>query len=86
MKTGFKDPIECKVKEKKEKSPWNFDCPQYDQRTSCFVNAGTHHGVGYTQPVGREGNPKSSTDMLPKGNVKTLETYAYGKESEIQEG
>lgn len=85
MKTGFKNPIASKVKEKKEKSPWNFDAPQYDQRTSCFVSAGTHYGVGYKQPVGRMENPKESAETLPKGKVTTLPTYNYGRDAEIQE-
>jgi hypothetical protein len=71
MKTGFKDPIAKKVKEKTMKSPWNFEQPPYDERTSCFINAGSHQGVGYRQPVGSHGGPKSS-DMIPKGRVNTL--------------
>ena len=35
-------------------SPWDFSCPPYDQRSSIFMNAGTHHGVGKRQPVGTE--------------------------------
>jgi hypothetical protein len=73
MKSGFKDPIAVK-EGKKIKSPWNFDAPSYDERTSCFVNAGTNYGVGHKQPVGRQGNPKSEVDVLPKGRVKTMET------------
>ena len=72
MKTGFNDPI--KVKEgKKMKSPWNFDCPDYDERTSCYVNTGSHYGVGHRQPVGHEGNPKSTSPCLPRGKVNTME-------------
>lgn len=73
MKTGFKDPIAVK-EGKKIKSPWNFDQPPYDERSSCYLNAGTDYGVGHKQPVGRMGNPKSSVDVLPKGRVKTMET------------
>jgi hypothetical protein len=86
MKTGFKDPIASKVKEKKQKSPWNYDAPQYDQRSSCYVNAGTHYGTGYKQPVGHEGNPKSEASILPKGRVNTLNLYNDGRDAEIQEG
>lgn len=51
MKTGFKDAL--KVKEGKNvKSPWNYECPPYDERSSCFVNAGTNYGVGHKTPVG----------------------------------
>jgi hypothetical protein len=86
MKTGFDDPIKCKVKEKKIKTPWNFDAPQYDQRSSCFVNAGTNHGVGYNQPVGHSGNPKSTAKTLPFERVATMKLDVYGKDAEIQEG
>ena len=58
MKKGFNDPIAKNGSQKKMKSPWNFDCPEYDERTSCFVNAGSHYGVGHRQPVGHHGNPK----------------------------
>lgn len=71
MKTGFKDPIEVK-EGKKIKSPWSFDCPPYDERSSCYVNAGSHYGVGHNQPVGHKGDPKSSSPVLPKGQVKTM--------------
>lgn len=69
MKTGFKETNPA-PKEKSMKSPWNFDCPQYDQRSSCFVNAGSHYGIGKKQPVGHEGNPKQ--EGVPRGRVGTL--------------
>ena len=72
MKSGFKDPIAVK-ENKKMKSPWDFTCPDYDERSSCYVNAGTHYGVGHNQPVGHEGNPKTSSPALPQGRVKTME-------------
>ena len=72
MKTGFNDPI--KVKEGKSmKSPWDFTCPDYDERSSCYVNAGSHYGVSHKQPVGHEGNPKNMSPVLPKGRVNTME-------------
>jgi hypothetical protein len=84
MKSGFKDPIAVK-EGKKIKSPWNFDCPPYDQRTSCYVNAGSHYGVGHKQPVGRVGNPKVEVSVLPKGKVKTMETdYIPRKNLDIE--
>lgn len=76
MKTGFNDPI--KVKEGKHiKAPWNFDCPPYDERSSCYVNAGSHYGVGHNQPVGHSGNPKKDSPCLPKNrnSVDTMKTY-----------
>lgn len=73
MKSGFKD--RAAIKEgKKINSPWNFDCPPYDERTSCFVNAGTNYGVGHRQPVGHKGDPKQRVDVLPYGRQKPMET------------
>lgn len=78
-KSGFADPIrikdqneECKP-EDGVKSPWDFRCPQYDQRSSNFINAGTHYGVGHRQPIGHTGNPKRVVDVLPQGRMNTLQ-------------
>jgi hypothetical protein len=77
-KSGFKDPTAIKKQEPKDKpvdgkrSPWDYRCPQYDERSSCFINAGTHYGVGHRQPVGHEGNPKDVVDVLPRGKVNTM--------------
>lgn len=79
MKTGFNDPAKIKRQEPKNRpeegkeSPWDFTCPSYDERSSCFVNAGTKYGVGHRQPVGHEGNPKDRVDTLPYGRPNTLE-------------
>lgn len=68
----FNDPIKPKEKIPKptpkdsKNSPWDFRCPDYDERSSCFVNAGTEYGVGHRQPVGHEGNPKSTAETLPR--------------------
>jgi len=78
MKSGFSDPDRIKTQKPEDKpkdgknSPWDFRCPQYDQRSSSFVNAGTHYGVGINQPVGHEGNPKTSSPVLPMGRVNTM--------------
>lgn len=75
----MKDPI-ARPKGKRINSPWNFDCPPYDERTSCYVDAGSHYGVGHKQPVGHEGNPKMRVPTLPYGRVKTMEVaYAPPK-------
>lgn len=77
-RSGFSDPARIKYQKEKEEpkngknSPWDFRCPQYDQRSSNFVNAGTHYGVGINQPIGHEGNPKSRVDVLPYGRVNTM--------------
>lgn len=78
-KSGFSDPImikdqneECKPEDGKN-SPWDFRCPQYDQRSSNFINAGTHYGVGHKQPIGHTGNPKRVVDVLPQGRMNTLQ-------------
>ena len=74
MKTGFADPIKIKTQKPNDKpvdgknTPWDFTCPQYDQRSSCYVNAGTDYGVGHKQPVGHKDNPKSSVDVLPRNS------------------
>lgn len=71
MKTGFKDPLEVK-NDKKMKSPWDYTQPEYDERSSCYVNAGSHYGVGHKQPVGHKDNPKAKSPMLPQGRVNTM--------------
>ncbi len=77
-KSGFSDPI--KIKEQREedkpvdgkKSPWDFRCPQYDQRSSNFINAGTHYGSCHKQPIGHMGNPSTKAACLPMDGVKTM--------------
>jgi len=39
--------------------------PPYDQRSGCFWQAGTDHGVGKAQPVGKESI--SQTYGVPRG-------------------
>lgn len=81
MKTGFKDPAAIKSQKPEDKpingrnSPWDHRCPQYDQRSSYYVNAGTDYSVGHKQPVGHEGAAKSKVDTLPFGRVDTLNLY-----------
>ena len=83
-KSGFSDP--ARIKEQREinkpeegkKSPWDFRCPQYDQRSSNFVNAGTHYGVGINQPVGHTGNPKRTVPCLPMGDIQTMRVDERG--------
>jgi len=52
-------------KDRKIKSPWDFTCPEYDQRSSVFVEAGTNYGVGKKNPVGHEGNPRYKDEKIP---------------------
>jgi hypothetical protein len=66
-KTGFPTPTEPKKSTHTLRNPWDFSCPCYDERTSNFINAGTHQGVGKKQPIGHEGTPKSRVDVLPYG-------------------
>lgn len=79
MKSGFKDPAAIKSQKPQDKpkegkkSPWDFTCPQYDERSSCFVNAGTSYGVGHKQPVGKSGTPVSRVPTMPFGRVSTME-------------
>jgi hypothetical protein len=80
----FKDPIKIKNQRPEDKpkdgknSPWDFRCPQYDQRSSNFVNAGTHYGVGIKQPVGHKGDPKTRVDVLPFGRPETMRVDEKG--------
>lgn len=66
---------------KKIVSPWDFTQPEYDQRSSCFINAGSHHGVGKPQPVGTKKHSDSGpvpltdkkgmeVDEVPRKNLK----------------
>lgn len=78
MKTGFenrqKNNTENPAYKPKDgkNAPWDFRCPQYDQRSSYFVKAGRDFGVAKCQPIGHEGGPKQRVDCLPYGKVKTL--------------
>jgi hypothetical protein len=78
-KSGFDDPIRIRNQNKEcqpqdgVKSPWDFRCPPYDQRSSNFINAGTHYGVGRNQPVGHPGNPKPVVSVLPRTRVNTMQ-------------
>ena len=70
-KSHFSDPLKIKDQiqecepENGVNSPWDFRCPQYDQRSSNFLNAGTHYGVGVNQPVGHKGDPKQFVPAMP---------------------
>lgn len=50
---------------KKIKAPWNLTQPSYDDRSSCYVNVGSHYGVGKTQPIGSK--TASNRSPIPKG-------------------
>ncbi len=83
-RSGFSDPIRIKEQNPRDqpkdgiRSPWDFTCPQYDQRSSNFVNAGTHYGVGHNNPVGHKGDPKVRVDTMPFGRPATLEVDEVG--------
>lgn len=83
-KSGFADPARIKEQNKQDQpkdsvnSPWDFRCPQYDQRSSNFINAGTHYGIGLRQPVGHKGNPKTVVDVLPQTRRDTLQNDDLG--------
>jgi hypothetical protein len=84
MKSGFNDPIAIKNQKPqnspkdKGKSPWNWEAPEYDQRSSCFINAGTHYGVGHKAPVGHEGPAKQRVPTMPFGRPTTMQTDEVG--------
>lgn len=83
-KSGFADPVRIKEQNPKDKpvdgvkSPWDFRCPQYDQRSSNFVNAGSHYGIAHRQPVGHQGNPKAVVDVLPRTRKNTTQDDDLG--------
>lgn len=80
MKTGFPNKIEG-PKGKDKKSPWDYRCPSYDERTSCYVNTGFHNGIGHRNPVGHNGKVKQRVPSLPFGMVSTMQTaYAPPKQ------
>lgn len=83
MKTGFKEVVKLETKPKNIKSPWNFDAPPYDKRSSCFVSAGTDHGVGHKNPVGTMG--KTTKYDIPLGKVKTLDVYSHGQSVQVED-
>ena len=80
----FHEPNAIKYEKEKEmpkdgkNSPWDFRCPHYDQRTSSFINAGTHYGTAMKQPVGHEGNPKQRAPCLPFGRIDTMRVDEEG--------
>jgi hypothetical protein len=83
-RTGFADRDRIKEQNKMDnpkdsfKSMWDFRCPQYDQRSSNFVNAGTHYGIAMKQPIGHEGNPKEVVAALPRHRMNTLQDDDLG--------
>lgn len=70
-KSHFADPIKIKTQREEDKpkdgknSPWDYRCPQYDQRSSNFINAGTNYGIGQASPIGHKGNPTKTASTLP---------------------
>lgn len=85
MKSHFKEPNAIKKQDPKDhpvdgvKTPWDYRCPQYDQRTSCFVNAGTHYGEAHRQPVGGPSSHKNMTQgVIPFGRHATMKVDEVG--------
>jgi hypothetical protein len=72
MAKNFKNIIEDKT-DKTIKSPWDFTCPDYDERTSCYVNAGAHHGIGHRQPVGSKTHSMKGAVPVGKGMGMTVD-------------
>jgi hypothetical protein len=70
----FHDPIAPKPKAEKKKSPWDFRAPKYDERTSCYVDAGSHYGVGFTNPVGHTSGVKQRVATMPFDHKLGMET------------
>ena len=83
-KSGFPDPDRIKEQNSKDfpvnsiKSPFDFSCPQYDQRSSVFINAGSHYGTAMRQPIGHTGNPKETVPVLPQHRINTIQDDDWG--------
>jgi hypothetical protein len=83
-KSNFSDPVKIQDQNPQDqpkegiKSPWDFRCPQYDQRSGNFVNAGTHYGVGYRSPVGHKGPAKQEVPCLPLRRLDTMQDDDLG--------
>jgi len=80
MKTGFPGPLQPK-KTQEKKNPWDFRMPDYDSRTSCYTNAGSHYGVGMKQPVGHKANGKLEVECLPNKARTILSEYDMSREN-----
>lgn len=76
MKTGFNDPLSINNQKPKDQpkdgmnSSWDFRGPQYDQRSSCFIKAGTDYGIGRCSPIGKMEHTTFNT--VPEGRVNTM--------------
>jgi len=64
------------MKGKMVNNPWSFAAPSYDNRSGNAVNAGQHHGVGKTQPVGTETH--SNHCAVPYGHKHGLKVDQLG--------
>lgn len=84
MKNAFPNPIEGK-QGKTTENRWDFRQPPYDQRSSCFVSAGTHEGIGHRNPVGHTGTVKQRVNTLPFGKVNVMDTsYVPPRQVDIE--
>lgn len=60
-----------KAPKKTTHSYWQCKQPEYDARTSCYINCGTDFGVGHVNPVGHHGDAKKTVETLPQ-HVRTV--------------
>jgi hypothetical protein len=70
----FPNPIEPKMKKEIRTNPWDFRCPKYDERTSCYTSAGSHYGIGYNNPVGHQGPVKQRVSTMPFDHKLGMQT------------
>jgi hypothetical protein len=70
----FVNPIAPDVNKEKAKSPWDYRMPHYDERSSCYMDAGTHYGVGFNNPVGHDGPVKQRVATMPFGHKLGMES------------
>jgi hypothetical protein len=83
-KSGFYDHLKVTEQNPKEQpkdginSPWDFTCPQYDQRSGNFIDAGAHFGVGRRVPVGHKDGAKQTVPCLPQTRRNTMQDDDLG--------
>ncbi len=68
MPKPFKDPLAV-LSKKDGKSPWTFDAPSYDNRTSESISAGNDYGMGRRTPTGKFEAAPMSQGPIPQSSM-----------------
>jgi hypothetical protein len=67
MPKPFKDPLEVRSKVN-GKTPWTYDAPSYDNRSSESISAGNDYGLGRRTPTGKFQAAPMSEGPIPQSN------------------